>query len=192
MINMKISLHTLTGFLLIAFGIGIFAGQYYIPSIVASSNPPSSFSGIQTVFCPSPACESLVLSTLQEADTRIWVAMYSFTNENLAQGLMDAKQRGVDVRVIVDKQQAAGAYSQHQELFAAGIPVMIDTNPQLMHNKFAVIDENVLINGSMNWTGNGVGENNENEMVIHSGELNTTFAAEFQKIWNESNAYGGE
>ena len=180
------------GLILITFGVGIFAGQYYLPSLVVPPDAPVSFTGIQSEFCPSPECESLVTFTLAQAKSRAWVAMYSFTNQTIAQALIDAKNRGVDVRVIVEKQQAAGQYSQHQEVFAAGIPVTIDTNPQLMHHKFAVIDDGAVITGSMNWTGNGVGENNENELVIHSSELNQKFALEFQKVWDESNAYGGE
>lgn len=189
---MKLSTHTLTGLLLIVFGIGVFAGQYYFPSFIAPSSSPASFSGIQTAFCPSLECESLPISVINQSQTRVWVAMYSFTNENLAHTLIEAKQRGVDVRVIVEKQQAGGQYSQHQELAAAGIAVKIDTNPQLMHHKFAVVDSDILINGSMNWTGNGVGENNENELVIHSPELNQKFATEFEKVWDESVSFVGE
>ncbi len=189
---MKLSPHVLSGLVLVVFGIGVFAGQYYIPSFSTPVSTSASFSGIQHAFCPSPQCESLPISVINQASSRIWVAMYSFTNQNLAKALIDAKQRGVDVRVIVEKQQAGGQYSQHQELAAAGIAVKIDTNPQLMHHKFAVVDAETLINGSMNWTGNGVGENNENELVIHSLELNQKFADEFQKVWDESVSYGGE
>jgi phosphatidylserine/phosphatidylglycerophosphate/cardiolipin synthase-like enzyme len=117
--------------------------------------------------------------------------MYSFTNPDLAQGLIQAKSRGLDVRVVVEKQQAGGQYSQHQELAAAGIPVRIDTNPSLMHHKFAVVDDSTVITGSMNWTGNGVGENNENLVIITSPELNTKFSGEFDAVWNDSIPFEG-
>ncbi len=186
---MKLSTHILTGLLLIAFGAGVGVSQYYLPSLEASIAPPSSFSGIQSAFCPSPACEELVLQTVEGSTSRVWVAMYSFTNADLAQGLIQAKNNGVDVRVVVEKQQAGGQYSQHQELAAAGIPVRIDTNPNLMHHKFAVIDNSMVITGSMNWTGNGVGENNENLVIIASPELNTKFASEFDAVWNDSTPF---
>lgn len=186
---MKLSTHILTGLLLIAFGAGVGVSQYYLPSLEVNSTTPSSFSGIQSAFCPSPACEELVLETLEGSTSRIWVAMYSFTNADLAQGLITAKNKGVDVRVVVEKQQAGGQYSQHQELAAAGIPVRIDANPSLMHHKFGVVDNGVVITGSMNWTGNGVGENNENLVIIASSELNTKFASEFDSVWNDSIPY---
>jgi phosphatidylserine/phosphatidylglycerophosphate/cardiolipin synthase-like enzyme len=115
--------------------------------------------------------------------------MYSFTNEDFANALVRAHERGVVVRVLVERQQAGSQYSQHGKLAAAGMVVRIDSNPNYMHDKFAVLDADTLINGSMNWTGNGVRENNENVMIVVSRELNEQFANEFQKIWDESDAY---
>jgi phosphatidylserine/phosphatidylglycerophosphate/cardiolipin synthase-like enzyme len=109
--------------------------------------------------------------------------MYSFTNDQLGDALVRAQARGVDVRVILETQEDSSKYSEHSKLTAAGIPVRLDSNPQLLHDKFAVIDDAFVITGSMNWTQNGVKENNENELVIHSPQLNVQFANEFQKLW---------
>lgn len=188
---MKLSIHLLTGLLLIAFGAGVGIAHYYLLDPSYNTTPPASFSGIQSAFCPSPGCVVLPTAALSGAKSRVWVAMYSFTNTDLASSLQAAKNKGLDVRVIVEKQQAGGKYSQHDELAAAGIPVRIDTNPSLMHDKFAVIDNDIVITGSMNWTGNGVGENNENVVIIASAELNQKFATEFDKIWNDSLPFEG-
>lgn len=189
--DMHVSFRTVLALILLAFTAGLFAPAYLGVTgftTAVTPTPAVSFSGIQGAFCPSPTCVSLPISALETAHERVWVAMYSFTNTELADALIAAKQRGADVRVIVEKQQAGSQYSQHDELAAAGIPVRIDTNPNLMHDKFAVLDEDIVITGSMNWTGNGVRENNENVLVIHSDELNQQFATEFQKIWDESEA----
>ncbi|MBM3282234.1 MAG: phospholipase D family protein [Candidatus Diapherotrites archaeon] len=171
-----------------AFLLGFFSSGFFSES----SNGDSlllNYSQATVSFCPSLECVSLPVSALDSSRTRVWVAMYSFTNEDLANALVRAHNRGVDVRVIVEKQQAGSKYSQHEELSAAGIPVRMDSNPNYMHDKFAVIDSDTLINGSMNWTGNGVSENNENVMIISSPELNEKFAQEFGKIWSESDAF---
>jgi phosphatidylserine/phosphatidylglycerophosphate/cardiolipin synthase-like enzyme len=187
---MNFSPKIIVGIVAIAFGVGVVVANYYgvtgIETVQPSIALSSTFSGIQASFCPSPACETIPIEALKTTQSRLWIAMYSFTNENLANAAIEAKNRGVDVRVIVEKQQAGGKYSQHDELAAAGIPVRIDTNPNLMHHKFAVLDETYVITGSMNWTGNGVNENNENVMVIDSLELNQQFANEFEKVWEES------
>ena len=140
----------------------------------------------QVAFCPSTQCVSLPLSALDTGQQRIDVAMYSFTNDQLGNALLRAKARGVKVRVLLEKQQDSSQYSEHQKISDAAISVKLDSNPQLMHNKFAVIDSEFVITGSMNWTQNGVKENNENVVVIHSPELNTQFEKEFEKLWNEA------
>lgn len=190
---MHLSVKVLLGLLLVAFGAGAFVGpNFSFTGLVSGSQPVPSgveFSGIQAAFCPSPACVTLTASAIDNANERIWVAMYSFTNTDLRDALIRAKNRGVDVKMIVEKQQAGGQYSQHDELAAAGIPVRIDTNPNLMHDKFAVLDHGMVITGSMNWTGNGVSENNENVNVISSPSLNAQYENEFTKVWNESMPY---
>lgn len=191
---MQVSIKALLCVLLVAFGLGIFFPSYFSQTGLATSINPSfssSFSGIQTAFCPSSECTTLPVSVIDSALKRVDVAMYSFTNQDFSDALIRAHERGVVVRVIVEKQQAGSQYSQHDKLASAGILVRIDSNPNYMHDKFAVVDDSIIINGSMNWTGNGVNENNENVMVIYSPELNTKFAEEFEKIWNDSDAYAG-
>lgn len=186
---MKLSAAHLVSILLLSFAAGsVFAG-FYVPWSSETAVSPIPFSSQQTVFCPSLECTSLPVSALDTATRKIDVAMYSFTNEDFSDALIRAHSRGVVVRVIVEKQQAGSQYSQHRNLADAGIRVRIDSNPNYMHHKFAVIDDSVLINGSMNWSGNGVRENNENVSVIHSPELNTLFAGEFERVWNESDAF---
>ncbi len=187
---MKLSFSWVAGLLVIAFLAGASAASFFSFGIGESAPVESvPYSSIQTAFCPSAECTALPIAALDSARSRVWVAMYSFTNQDFADALIRAHARGVDVRVIVEKQQAGSQYSQHVALSTNGISVRIDSNPNFMHNKFAVIDSEKLINGSMNWTGNGVGENNENVLVIASPELNSKFADEFQKIWNESDAF---
>lgn len=162
-------------------------GLNLFPSLQGSLAPelPAIPYSFQAAFCPSPQCVSLPLSALDTAKNRIWVAMYSFTNDGLGDALVRAKARGVDVEVLLEKQEDSSKYSEHAKLIAAGIPVKLDSNPQLMHDKFAVIDNTFVITGSMNWTANGVKENNENVLVINSPELNTQFEKEFLKLWGE-------
>lgn len=189
---MHLSVKAVLGLVLVAFGAGVlFTPALSSTGLVTASSgnfppTPAEFTGIQTAFCPSPTCVSLPVSAIDNTHERAWVAMYSFTNADLRDALIRAHARGADVKVVLEKQQAGSQYSVHPELTAAGIPLRIDTNPQLMHNKFAVLDSGAVITGSMNWTGNGVKENNENVNVIQSPELNAQYASEFQEIWEES------
>lgn len=54
-----------------------------------------------------------------------------------------------------------------------------------MHNKFAVIDRKVLINGSFNWTFQATKFNQENVTVLENETLAAEYAAEFERLWKQ-------
>jgi phosphatidylserine/phosphatidylglycerophosphate/cardiolipin synthase-like enzyme len=102
----------------------------------------------------------------------------------IANALISAHKRGVEVRVVFDKSQS---YSQFAVLKAAGIEVKNDTNWEgIMHDKVAIIDSRIILAGSFNWTDTAENNNNENLIVIHSVEVAARYESEFQKIWSQS------
>jgi phosphatidylserine/phosphatidylglycerophosphate/cardiolipin synthase-like enzyme len=64
-----------------------------------------------------------------------------------------------------------------------GIKVRISTNNYIMHNKFAIIDNRVLLNGSYNWTFAANNKNEENLMVIDDPEIIEIFQNQFVNLW---------
>ena len=72
--------------------------------------------------------------------------MYSFTYEPIANAIIRAKNRGVEIRILMDKQQSAGKYSKYQYFLNNGINVILDIHAGIMHNKIAIIDGKVLPN----------------------------------------------
>jgi hypothetical protein len=83
--------------------------------------------------------------------------------------------RGVKVRVIMDRSQAAGRYSMAGRLIADSIPVRIGAGKGLMHDKFAVIDDSITLTGSYNWTEAAETRNDENLLVLASRPLAEAF-----------------
>jgi phosphatidylserine/phosphatidylglycerophosphate/cardiolipin synthase-like enzyme len=66
----------------------------------------------------------------------------------------------------------------------AGIPGTPDERSAFMHNKFIVIDGQIVWTGSMNLTENGAFRNNNNVIVIYSPELAANYTAEFEEMFN--------
>ncbi len=64
-----------------------------------------------------------------------------------------------------------------------GIPVRHNDSSYLMHHKFVVVDQTLLINGSFNWTRHAVNCNNENILISNETELVQPFIGEFNKLW---------
>jgi cardiolipin hydrolase len=54
-----------------------------------------------------------------------------------------------------------------------------------MHNKYAIIDESVIVTGSFNWTTQAINNNQENLLFYEDRELAAQYVKEFNKLWND-------
>ncbi|KAF1319927.1 Mitochondrial cardiolipin hydrolase, partial [Globisporangium splendens] len=109
-----------------------------------------------------------MLSYLNNAKKSMEICVFTITCDEIADTVLAAHERGVSVRVITDDDQSKGRGSDIQKFIDAGIPVRDDNARTYMHNKFCVIDNKILLNGSFNWSRQAVVGNAEN-LVIHAG-----------------------
>jgi hypothetical protein len=107
---------------------------------------------VQVCFTPGEDCTELIVKTLGEAKTSIFVQAYSFTSAPIAKALVDAKKRGVRVEAILDKSNRTDKYSAADFLANSGIPTLIDAQHAIAHNKVIVIDGEIVIGDSFNYT----------------------------------------
>lgn len=144
----------------------------------------SSDLAVDVYFSPQEkAMEHGVRPALRDAQERIDVAIFFLTHPGVAQDLVDAHLRGVQVRVIIDATAAKNGYTKHELLRAAGIPVKIETWGGKMHAKTAIIDGQTVIAGSMNWTAAGTGANDENTLIIENHREADRGHAWFDALW---------
>ncbi len=142
-------------------------------------------------FSPQGGCTELVVDTLTKAKTEVLVQAYSFTSAPIARALIEAKNRGVKVEVILDKSQRTERYSEADFLAHSGIPVSIDAVHSIAHNKVMVIDDETVITGSFNFTKAAEEHNAENLLVFHDKELAALYKRNWQKHQAHSEPYGG-
>jgi len=129
--------------------------------------------------------EAALLALLDGADSSIDVALYGLNRVSVIEALIAAHDRGVTVRVVGDDEAALGAYSAgYQALTRAGVSVMTDAGSAIQHNKFAVIDGEVVWTGSTNLTDNGFTMNANNSLVITDTNLANVYTSEFQEMWD--------
>jgi len=124
-----------------------------------------------------------IIKNINQAEAFINIAMYIFTDREIAIPLVKARERGVKVRVYLDKEQVDYKYSQSRLLVQKGIKVRICTNNYIMHHKFAIIDNRLLLTGSYNWTFSANNRNDENLMVIDDPEIIEIFQNQFVNLW---------
>jgi phosphatidylserine/phosphatidylglycerophosphate/cardiolipin synthase-like enzyme len=116
--------------------------------------------------------------------------MYYLTEAKMADTLIAAKKRGVDVQVVLDKTQLSGRYTQIKNLSVAGVTIYVDRKHRIMHNKFCVIDGDILITGSQNWTKSSETSNAENTLIIHNNRyLCAKYIKEFNALKAQAEPY---
>ena len=136
-------------------------------------------------FSPNGGCERQVIEWIGRANRSIHVLIYSFTLDSISDALIEAHNRGVEVKVVFEKNQIT-RYSEYQKLKAAGVQVRNDTNSGYMHDKVMIIDGLIVLTGSFNWSANAEKRNNENLIIIESVYVASIYEEEFYRIWNSS------
>ncbi len=141
---------------------------------------------LDTCFSPLGHCDQVMVSWINAAEKTLDGAIYGLTDASIAQALIAAHKRGVKVRLVHDRTQAAGAHDVTRALIAAGIPVHIQRGTQggILHDKFLVIDETFVLTGSFNWTANATRKNDENFVVLDDEA--PKYEAEFNRLWSHN------
>lgn len=118
-------------------------------------------------FSPDGGGERIIVDAIDHAQKQILVQAYGFTDKYILKALSEAKQRGVDVRIILDKSNETQKYSGATYMVNAGIPVAIDYRPAIAHNKVMIIDQNEVVTGSFNFTTSAQERNAENVLILN-------------------------
>jgi phosphatidylserine/phosphatidylglycerophosphate/cardiolipin synthase-like enzyme len=140
----------------------------------------------QVYFSPNGGCQATLLNWIHKANQSIHVMIFSVTLNSVGDALVAAHRRGIDVRMVMDKNEINAAGSENGKLKAAGVSARLHTTKGIMHNKVAIIDGEVVITGSFNWTNDGENSNNENMIVIRNKGVASVYETEFQRLWNRS------
>lgn len=137
----------------------------------------------------SNSIEQRLIEFINISQTSIHIASFEFDLDPVADALIAAHNRGVDVRWVTDNEHGLEADDepgggQFAKLQNAGIEVRADTRTALMHNKFWIFDGLVLWTGSTNITENGVFVQDNNTIIFQAPELATIYEREFQEMWD--------
>ena len=99
----------------------------------------TAFASIDVYFSLVNDPEGAIIQELDKAKETIDIAMYYFTDRDLANAVIDVHDRGVRVIIYLDKDQKEAKYSKSRYLVKYGISVRYSSNPYIMHHKFCVI-----------------------------------------------------
>lgn len=152
-------------------------------------NPAVTVNGsqIEVYFSPEDGTLEHILEAVNSAKESIDFMAYSFTSDELADAMIERAKAGVNVRGVFDKDQYhSNEGTEFDTLHTAGIDVWLDGNPRLMHHKVIIIDKQVVITGSYNFSNNAERNNDENTLIIHNRDIASQYMIEFQQVYDLS------
>lgn len=141
--------------------------------------------------------EEVIIKNIREAKKEIYVAMAWFTSKTLMNELSSLKRRGINVKVMISDAEANDRNGNFNKLSAACNELKKIVIPKrenkkynnLMHNKYCIIDNKKVIDGSYNWSNNAK-YNLEHIIVIESKTVAKMYKYSFDKIYDDPQYYG--
>jgi phosphatidylserine/phosphatidylglycerophosphate/cardiolipin synthase-like enzyme len=156
---------------------------------VQAPHPTVNLSGtlVETYFSPDGGTAAKVLDVLNAAQASIQFMAFAFTRADFADALVAKAQAGVSVQGVFESRQvAAGADLAWNTLQAAGVDVRQDGNPYVLHHKVFIVDRQIVVLGSYNFSRNAEEFNAENLLIIHNAEIAQAYLREWEKVWERA------
>jgi phosphatidylserine/phosphatidylglycerophosphate/cardiolipin synthase-like enzyme len=168
------------------------------PTLASASASPSPAPVPQSLapallsvhFSPKGGCTEATVAEIDAAAKSIHVQAYSFTSAKIADAIVRAAERHVEVVLILDKSQKSERYSSLTFFTNHHLAIRVDSAHAIAHNKIMLIDGRTVITGSFNFTKAAENENAENLLVIHDApSLYAQYERNFQHHLDHSPTY---
>ena len=133
---------------------------------------------VELCFTPPSGCSAVIEKQISQALSSIYVQAYGMTSPTIVDALIKAHERGVKVRILLDKSNLKDKWSKRSLLVDAGVDVGIDKVSGIAHNKVMIIDYQYNT-GSFNFTRAADKHNAENVIIINDKSI----ANEYLQNW---------
>jgi len=126
-----------------------------------------------------------IIPLIKEAKNYIYIPAFYLTRKSVIYELLDAKKRGVEVKIIVDETSVRGKYVDIDFIKNNNLELKVEIWAGKMHMKSMIIDDERLVIGSMNFTKQGERMNDENCLIIKNAPILTKkYKEHFLELWN--------
>lgn len=142
--------------------------------------------------CFSPKdniAQTVIVPLINNAQKYIYMPTFLITNKSITNALIQARKRGVEIKIIVDAVNAKSKSSTHKILRENGILVKTENYAGKLHSKSIIIDDKYTIIGSMNFSHSGNYSNDENIVLITNENIAIFYKKFFEYLWAKIDTY---
>ena len=153
--------------------------------LLEASGSDDDDSGSSVYFSPGEECRDAIITLIRSARRSLDICVFTISDDEISKAILDRHKMGTPIRLISDNDKCHDAGSDIFRLNDAGIHVRLDDTDHHMHHKFAVVDREVLLTGSYNWTRSAAKYNEENILVTRERGVVAEFQKEFDRLWKK-------
>jgi phosphatidylserine/phosphatidylglycerophosphate/cardiolipin synthase-like enzyme len=160
--------------------------QFGVTSPENTPNPQVTIDGtlVETYFESEGDLVDRIVEVVRGAQHDIEFMAYTFTADEIGQAMIERAKAGVQVRGVFEQQQADGCCPEvYRAMREAGLNVRLDGNRYKLHHKVIVIDGQLVVMGSYNFTAAAEKSNDENALILHNADIAAAFQQEFERVW---------
>ncbi len=166
----------------------MFLGKYFgtdSPRGAPSAPIDTGIGPVEPLFAPEDQVARHVIELIHGAKKSIRFLAFSFTSAQIADAMIQRAAAGVAVSGVMETSQAkSNSGAQWNALRKGGVDVTLDANPRNMHHKVILIDGEIVITGSYNFTESADNKNDEDLLIIWNGGWAGIYEKEFQRIYD--------
>ncbi|WP_392560196.1 phospholipase D-like domain-containing protein [Orbus mooreae] len=159
--------------------------EQLIKTLDAAHTPPVPIAN--AYFSPGNYCIDKIQERFKLAKHSVDICVFTIADDEITEAIIDAHERGIRIRIITDDEKALDVGSDIDYLRSKGIAVHTDHSSSHMHHKFAIFDNQYLLNGSFNWTRSASRHNQENIIISNNKALISAYSREFNQLWQQFN-----
>lgn len=166
----------------------LWAGQFgpRAPSAVNQQWAILNNTPIQVLFSSEDKIMSKLIAIVNDAEVNIRFLAFSFTDDALAQAMIDRARAGIDVKGVFETFGSNYENSELRRFWCANVPARQDGNASFLHHKIIIIDNSIVITGSLNFSDNADSNNEENVIILDHPDIAALYLQEFEKNWAQA------
>ncbi len=168
----------------------MFVDDKFGPATVADTPYPNltvDGTPLEIYYSPDDGVAARLVALIQAAQESLYFLAFSFTSNDLGAAVMERAEAGVTVAGVMDAGQVNSNQGTEYDPFRqAGLDIRLDGNPGLMHHKLFIIDRNIVITGSYNFSASAEERNDENVVIIFNPDIAAQYLAEFQRVYTQA------
>ena len=140
---------------------------------------------IDISFSRTEDTSSILQYWIDRANETIRLMVMCITQDELAEALVEAHNRGIDIDIYIDNLYVSSSGSDFSYLQDAGIDIRSDDRSAYMHHKVMIIDDHIVVTGSYNWSASAEDRNDENTIILDSISIAEIYMEEFNRLWTQ-------